>query len=82
MTRKPTPFPSTLDSQREYIRQGKCGDHYPQSFRDYAADHLAKVAKDDTTLCTSLAFLFMRWNVARYAAASETLERLGVDPER
>lgn len=60
-------FPSTLDGQREYIRRGKCGDQYPQPFRDFAASHLVNVATDDMTLCTALAFLFSRWNVAQYA---------------
>lgn len=75
-------FPTTLDAQRAYIRQGKCGDLYPQQFRDFAAAHLVKTASDEMTLCTSLAFLFSRWNLARYAATIETLERLAVAPSR
>ena len=67
-------------AQATYIRAGGCGDMYPQRFRDFAADHLSKPAENDTQLCTALAFLYARWNVARYAVASETLERLGVTP--
>lgn len=73
-------FPNTLDAQREYVRQGKCGDLYPQAFRDFAASRLVKTAADDMTLCTELAFLFMRWDKAQWAASIETLERLSPPP--